>query len=133
MTAGVDVEALVANAIRDEAGVAALVSDRIYVGNIPEKPTYPFGRLFRLGGPTDFLGHLDHARVQFEAFARDRVTALDLAREMLGAALPLVGSFDEGVVTGVAPFIGITYLPDPPTGYPRYIFDLVIHCHPIPA
>lgn len=132
MTAGVDVESIITAALRANDGVAALVSDRVWT-DIPEKPVYPFARIIRIGGSIDYIGHLDAARIQFEAFARDRVTALDLAREMLGAMLPFRSATADGVVTGTAPLIGITYIPDSPTGYPRYLFDLQVFAHPSPV
>lgn len=129
---GVDVEALAINALLDDAGVIALVSDRVY-GDLPANPRFPALLVTRIGGPTDFIGHLDGALLQVEAWAKDRGTARDLAAAALAALLALRGTFDEGVVTGASPFTGIGYLPDPPSSTPRYLFRLQLFCHPIPA
>lgn len=129
---GVDIEPLVVNAMLDDAGVASLVSDRVYTA-LPPAARYPLLIVSRVGGLTDFLGHLDGAILQFEAWAKDRDTAGDLARAALNAALAMQGSFTEGVVSGARPFTGLGYLPDPPTSTPRYLFRLELYAHPIPA
>ncbi len=129
---GVDVEALVVNALLDDAGIAALVSDRVYT-DLPAQPRWPLATVTRIGGPTDFLGHIDSALVQVEGWAKDRGTALDITNAALTALLALRGSFDEGVVTGASPFTGVGYLPDPPSSTPRYVFRIQLFCHPTPV
>ena len=129
---GVDVEELVTNVLLDDAGIIALAGTRIYT-DLPPSPQFPLGIVRRVGGTTDFLGHLDSSRIQFEAWARDKGSARDLAAEMLATALAMSGTFDEGIVTNASPLIGLTYIPDQPTGIPRYVFDLTVAVHPIPA
>lgn len=129
---GVDIEPLVINAILDDAGVISIAGDRVY-RDLPPNPRPPLLLVSRVGGLTDFLGHLDGAILQFEAWAKDRDTAGDLARAALSAALAMHGSFTEGVVSGARPFTGLGYLPDPPTSTPRYLFRLELYAHPIPA
>lgn len=129
---GVDIEPLVINAMLDDAAIIAIVGDRVY-RDLPPNPRPPLLLVSRVGGLTDFLGHLDGAILQFEAWARDRDTAHDLAAAVLSAALALRGTYTEGVVTGAFPFTGLGYLPDPPTSTPRYIFRLQLYCHPLPV
>ncbi len=128
----VDVEALVVNALLDDAGVAALVSDRVYT-DLPAQPRWPLVVVTRIGGLTDPLGHIDSALVQVEGWAKDRETAFDVTADALSALLAIRGVFTEGVVTGAAPFTGIGYLPDAPSTTPRYVFRLTLYAHPNPA
>lgn len=129
---GVDVEALTVNALLDDAGVSALVSNRVYT-DLPAGPRFPLALVTRIGGVTDSVYHLDAATVQVEGWAKERTDALDLTAAALSALMHLEGNYDEGVVSGARPFTGIGYLPDSASSTPRYIFRLTIFCHPTPA
>lgn len=130
-----DVEALVSQYLRDQSEVAALVDTRVY-SIIPNTPTYPLVRVSQFDSTDLTVGWLDGAALQIDAYADWKAAASDVGRTARAVLHNIIGSHDEGVVTGVRTS-GWRYEPDRsfPTAKPRFVFvtNLAVHPHPIPG
>lgn len=131
---GVDVETLAVNRLLADPGVAALVADRVF-DEYKAGLRFPLLLAFRVGGPVDFLNHLDPAVLQVESWAKSKAEALALAQEALAALLAATGSFDEGVIAGASVIAGLAWLPivARESRTARYVFRIQIRAHPIPV
>lgn len=133
-----DVEQLLSEFLRAQPEVAALVADRVWT-EIPKAPTgdddrWPLVRVSRYGGTpvTSVPLWLDQALVQIDSFGGNKRLTHQIA-ETCRAVLDrrLIGSHDEGVVTGVRTF-GFGYHPDAifSPAKPRYLFTATVTFHP---
>lgn len=105
--------------------------------SIPAKgATWPLIVSMRLGGNPAEKHALDAPRIQMEVWGEkdtDKSTVLNYAREAWREALELEGetvelSDGEAVfVSAVEPEIGLQWLPDAPTGRPRYIASFRVY------
>lgn len=99
-------------------------------------------RLTRVGGIPVARGHLDRARLQLEGFGSSAIEAHDITAAALHALLelgvtgatfgPVPGSDHEGplaAVTGSEQTIGLANRPDPVTGAPRYLAEVILFVH----
>jgi hypothetical protein len=98
--------------------------------SLPKTPTFPSIVTYRAGGRPAEKHALDAPRIQFEAWgdtSTSKTALWNYAREAWREALELEGetvelSDGEAVfISAVEPEIGLQWLPDPPTGRPRYI------------
>jgi hypothetical protein len=134
-----DAERLLSAFLRDHADVRDLVDDRVYSefprGSLDKRP---FAKIHILGGPPRLgpMRWLQTARIQVDVWGGPKAQASLVAETIAAAcAADLVGTHDDGVVTGVDVETPPAYLPDadlsdPPT--PRYTFDVVVTYHPHP-
>lgn len=89
-------------------------------------------RITRTGGtPVDWVGHLQRARLQIEAFAEDDETAFRLAARAVVELRRLEGqTLGVAVVTAVNTDLDPRRQPDPPTDAPRYVAGVILFAHP---
>lgn len=125
-------EIVVSEILKADAGVAALVSERVET-SVPRAPRWPLVVVEREGGAGDFVDHLDGPLMRVEAYASDHETAHDLAAAALHAILYAGGVHGDVVVTGAAPVTGIGRLDDPATGKARYLFRIRVFAHAVPV
>lgn len=125
-----NVEAAV-NAVLAAAGL------RAYSSSPKRSPVFPHVVTMRLGGTPAERHALDAPRIQVEVWGDrdtsksavlDYATAAWLAlQEAEGTTVELAGDEDPVFIAAVNPEIGLQWLPDPPTGRPRYIFSLRVY------
>lgn len=130
-----DAEAIAIKHLRTDQTVA---TNRVY-GQVPASPTFPLLTLHRFGGAPSVKDRLDVAMVQVDAWAETKEEARYLAaqaRDSLGrlegqrVSVTMAGSVEVGgFVTNVSDLIGLTWLPDPDTNRPRYLFQVAISLH----
>ena len=98
-----------------------------------KSPSFPLVVTYRAGGRPAEKHSYDSPRIQLEVWGDTSTTKsslLNYAREVWREALLLEGetvelSDGEAVfISAVDPEIGLQWLPDPPTGRPRYIASL---------
>lgn len=89
-------------------------------------------RVVRIGGvPVDWVGHLDRARLQVDAYDGSDEDAHALAALALVDLLQLRGqTVAGGVVTEVRQDGALRNFPDPDYDAPRYTFGVVLYTHP---
>lgn len=135
-----DVERLLSSFARQQDEVTALVDQRVYT-MLPASPTFPAVRLTRYGGSpvTDRPLWLDQALVQWDVWGGRKVRAHEIAQTLRAAlAARLVGTHDDGVVTGVT-FGELRWLPDDTVAADeglaraRYLFTSTVWAHPLPT
>lgn len=124
-----NVEAAVNIGLQD-AGLRAYSS-------LPNAPTFPAIVSMRLGGAPAEKHALDAPRIQIEVWGHEKTTSkselLNYARDAWRETLELEGetvelSDGEAVfISSVNPEIGLQWLPDPPTGRPRYIASFRVY------
>lgn len=99
--------------------------------SIPNNPTWPLLVVMRLGGQPAVPQALDAARIQVEVWGDSSTKKADVFDYARRAARWLNELEDQSVelsngevvqVTASRPELGPQWLPDPPTGRPRYIF-----------
>lgn len=120
-----DIEAMAGKILRD-AGVAA---GRVY-SSVPSNPTWPLVTFSRLGGIPAVERRLDRARIQIESWGTNKSEArllAEAARKAIHSAEGTAVPSFAGFITGVEDELGLTFLPDPPTGRDRYIFAVAIY------
>lgn len=120
-----DIEAMAGKVLRD-AGVAA---GGVF-SSLPNNPTYPLITFSRVGGIPSDERRLDRARIQIEAWGNNKGEArlaAEKARRAIHLAESTAVSQFAGYITRVEDELGLTYLPDPPTGRDRYIFAVGIY------
>jgi hypothetical protein len=123
-----DAEALVAHAIR--TGVAG---SRVY-SSVPNDPTYPLVTVRRIGGTPMERHRWDEARIQIDVWGTSKSEAFDLAQAARQAAHAMEGvTYSTGAGAPAAAFVsavdddlGLTFLPDTPTGRDRYIIGVAV-------
>jgi hypothetical protein len=109
---------------------------RVY-SSIPAKsPSFPLVVTFRAGGRPAEKHSIDAPRIQVEVWGETSTSKSELlnyARDAWRELLELEGetvelSDDEAVfISSVDPEIGFQWLPDPPTGRPRYIASVRVY------
>ncbi len=124
-----DVEAVVIAALRS----ANVCSGRVYSA-VPVTPTWPLATVKRLGGTPTERHRIDSARIQIDVFSDigDKATARDEADAARIAAHELEGTTSSSLnaaITAVDDELGLTWLPDPDTGRPRYVFAVTVTAH----
>jgi len=119
---------------RADADLAALVAGRVFF-RIPDRPVYPLIRLYRAGGgPMPGEAPLVTARVAFDCWAADYATASRLARTVESSADQLVpGVAAAGVWFYDASPDQSRDLPDPASGRPRVVVDVLFTCRAVAA
>lgn len=133
----IDVEALLANYLRVQPEVIALIGDRVYT-DLPHKRTYPLVVLSRTGGGylTKPPLWLEEAEITLEAYGGTHKQAQVIAStclDIIGSSLR--GQHPEGCVTGVRN-TSVAYDPDTdladPEGHsrPRYTVTANVLAHP---
>jgi hypothetical protein len=138
-----DVKRVVADYLRSHADVSALVGTRVGTRvpsanagsswvNTDGTPKFPLLVVQRIGGLPAVERWLDAARIQLDCWANTEADAWKLASTVQAALWDLPGNRPLGVVTGVAPDLGMTDSPDPDTGRPRVLFGVVVFAHPAP-
>lgn len=132
-----DVEKIVAEFLRSQSDVAALVSGRVYTDMQGlSSPTYPLVLVGLLGGPSHYPAWLQEGRLQVEAWWRGGKKP-DLRNVILtvAASLPHLENtvHTEGVVGAVD--VGTPHwLPDtvPTPAMARWLLDVTLTAHPNP-
>lgn len=121
-----DIEKLIVEWLRSHEAVSEKVGTRIYT-EIPARPTYPLVTVKRIGGIPPVKGKLDQARLQIDIWAEKKYTAREVASVVQAALYDLE---DELVlnqrVSSVSDDLGLTWLPDPESGQPRYLFGVLV-------
>jgi hypothetical protein len=121
-----NVEALTVHYLLAHSDVSALVGQRV-VTVLPNNPTFPLVRLFRIGGIPPLRKVLDEASLQVEAWADRKTQAYTLAATAQAALWDMAGVYAEGVVADVRSTLGLSYLPDPVLNEkPRYVFGVAV-------
>lgn len=111
--------------------IAAIVSTRVY-RDLPQNPTYPLLRVFRIGGSPALQRRLDAASLQLEAWANTISDASGLARKAQAAMWELQSTVTPyGVVADVRDTLGLQYLPDPVTNKSRFIWGHELRARPL--
>ena len=91
--------------------------------------------LSRSGGVPSLAFRIDNPRLDVDAFAATKEAAHDLA-QLVRVALHDLPTGDHtalgAVVVDVRDDVGLTYLPDPDTNAPRYVFAVVLVVRPHP-
>lgn len=81
----------------------------------------------RIGGVADYLGVVDHPRLDIGVWADTKVNALDLGSVVRQAIHAINGKVVGGAQCGaVLEFLGLRYLPDEATEVARYLFSVEI-------
>jgi dihydroxyacid dehydratase/phosphogluconate dehydratase len=115
----------------DVSEVAAIVGQRVWTV-APTNPTYPFVRLFRIGGIPALQRRLDEANLQLEAWGNTQSEARNLAAVTQAAMWELQSTVtDFGVVADVRDTLGLQYLPDPVTTKHRYVWSQALRVRPL--
>jgi hypothetical protein len=109
---------------------------RAYSSVPARSPSFPLVVTYRLGGTPAEKHALDAPRIQLEVWGETSTSKSDLlnyARDAWRELLELEGatvelSDGEAVfISSVNPEIGLQWLPDPPTGRPRYIASVRVY------
>lgn len=134
----VDVEALLANFLRAQEEVTALVADRVWT-DLPNSRSFPLVLLQRIGGSMAInrpAAYLDRSVVQLDSYGGTHKQAFTVMATCCAVLSDrLVGPHPEGVVTGVQ-VDGIGYLPDPESddeaghARPRFNTTVTVLTHP---
>lgn len=127
-------EAVLVAALKAQTSLDATFGNRIST-KLPTAPIYPALTLRRSGSFRPVERWLTAITVEFAVWGdtgSEPATeeAADLAESVV---LGLVGPYDAAVVTGVEPVLGPRNIPDPETDRPRYIFEVRVFSHPVPA
>jgi hypothetical protein len=128
-----DVESLLVTYLKADAGIAALVDQRVST-ELPASFA-PEGRvqLFRTGGVPDnddIPGHLDRPSIQVNAYGETKAEAYDVAAETIRALLQAPAATHTGaVITKATRILGPTWSPDPETDTPRYLLGFTFAVH----
>lgn len=128
-----DVEALFA----DNPSAGDTITGRV-VATPYDRITWPFLTVRRIGGPTSTHHWLDHPLMEIAAWSEDRsgvsgdVEAETICRTAVAALwdMPQVDDDGLGVVTDVSDQTGPRSIPDPVTGNPRWIAEVLLTLHP---
>lgn len=105
----------------------------------PDKDTWPFVTVARIGGTPDTdahpAPHIDRARVDFDVWAVDRTAAVDAARTVHAAMHEAKGERVSGdsltaVVSNVTDALGFTWVSDPDPAVWHGVFSLIVTTHP---
>ena len=125
-----DVERLVANFLRADARIAALVGDRVYTVFPAQAGNDPLLILQRIGGepPLSIPLVVDAAQLQLDAYGGPKAAAHELAATTRAVLYELEGAVrSEGVVSAVR-FGAFRWLPDETftAPRPRYVFDVTL-------
>lgn len=122
-----DIEAVVSGWLRD--GNISGIGTRWY-SSIPGTPTYPLGRIQRVGGLPAVRQYLDAANIQVEVWGESKSEARDIAAAARVRLLRLTGqSVTDPViafVSAVEDALGLSWRPDPETGKDRYLFSVIV-------
>jgi hypothetical protein len=130
-----DAVQLVRDGLLADITVTSLVSTRV-LSQLPSSPTYPLVVIYRFGGVPPVREWVDQARLQFDCWAADDVTASQVARTVRAAVHNLEGYSNPtlGSVSGVddveGPRWGIEDTSVPATGTARYVLTLTVYTHP---
>lgn len=125
-----DVERLVANFLREDARMSALVGDRVYTVFPAQAGNDPLLILQRIGGepPRSIPLVVDAAQLQLDAYGGPKAAAHELAALTRAVLYELEGATrPEGVVSAVR-FGAFRWLPDETftSPRPRYVFDVTL-------
>jgi hypothetical protein len=125
-----DAELVVTTYLRNQPDVFALVGTQVST-ELPASPVFPLLRVSRIGGTPAVPRRLDAAHLQIEAWATTKATARNVAATAHAALWAAGNATNNGaVITGVDDTLGLSWLPDPVTGRPRYIFGVAVYIHP---
>lgn len=119
-----DIEGAVRTALRNDAGVSALVGQRVHFG-VPSNPTWPLVTIRRVGGGDDpSEAPIDLALVQIDCWGADRNktqarAVADAVRTWAGGVRRATALNGTVVAYGVAVESDL-WAPDP-TDRPRYV------------
>lgn len=118
-----------------EAAISTVLIDggmRAYSSLPKRDPVYPLVIVSRAGGGSAVRERLDAARIQIEGWGDDKSAALAAVTQgrvlIYAAEGTRVDEFDC-FITGVEDEVLNQWLPDPPTGKPRYISTLRVFSH----
>lgn len=108
------------------------------VGRPYDRILSPFITARRIGGSTTTHHWIDHALMEISAWSHDRsgvsgdVEAETICRTAVAALweMPQIDDDDLGVVTDVSDQTGPRPIPDPLTGNPRWIAEVLVTLHP---
>lgn len=135
-----DVERICIAYLTDHTEVDALVDGRVYSDPF-DKVVRPFLTVRRIGGAAAFPHWVDTALIEVSAWSWDRggISGRQEARlicETAVAALHDMPAIDDGglaVRCHVADQTGPRSVPDPDTGKPRFIAEVLVTVHPYTA
>ncbi|MDF1596945.1 MAG: DUF3168 domain-containing protein [Acidimicrobiia bacterium] len=126
----VDVEALTVAHLLTDSTVTTLTGTRIGT-EIPAGQAWPKVRVFRISGPYVVGDHLERASLQIDVWADDKPAAWDVTAVTRKSVLSMWStSHVLGVVTKVEETLGPSWLPDPETDRPHYMFGAAVYTHP---
>lgn len=133
-----DIEDAVIAFLLSRADVADPISDRIYA-ETPEGVGYPYLSVLKVS-EQDVRHWLGLATLQIgawelkDATGTPRATARDLCEAAVAALHDANGFTDGSAVLGAAEvLVGPRSIPDPVTHNPRFLSDVRIAYHPVPA
>jgi hypothetical protein len=125
-----NIEELIYTAVTGNAGIAALVSTRVYPMMLPQEPTLPAITYQRISTPRvtahDGGTGLEYPRFQFDVYAATYAGARALAKLLVA----LFNAKKSAVTTGTVTFVESdrdNY--DPDTGVFRRMVDVVLWCN----
>jgi hypothetical protein len=129
-----DAEAVLGRYLRGHEAVNALVGQRVSSA-LPDRPTWPYVRLVRIGGRPVVARHLDAANVQVEAWADTGGNGRALAWLVAATVHAVLHEAPEvahvgAVITGVSDTLGFSWAPDDLTNRPRWLFAVTVYLHP---
>lgn len=126
-----DVEAAVAEYLRADTALAALVGARVGT-DVPPRPTFPLVMVAKPGGSVAVQGWAYRATIDVHGYGTGKAQARLVAAECQRALSVMAGIVRTAVVTGVTVLTDIRWLPDtsfePPQ--PRYVFTASVIHHP---
>lgn len=128
----VDVESLLVRELKAHADIIAIVGPRVAT-ELPPKASFPYLTLFLTGGNVIVERHLSAPTVQVDAWGGTRAEARNLALVAQGVIHTLRGTYTEGVVSGAEDLIPVRRLFDATANRPRYMFEVRVFAHPLPA
>jgi hypothetical protein len=126
-----DVEAIAIAYLRD----LEVTYGRIY-GRIPAEPEFPLQTVTLAPSQVVAEFYLYGGALDITAWSPSKSEARDECAVALAALADPGFRGDHppfGVVTGVAERVGMQWLPDPDTGHARYLAQVVVYAHPLPA
>lgn len=115
----------------DHLIAASVAGGRVH-GSLGDTPTFPAVTVKRVGGPREWPGRIDRARIQIDCWGTTKEDAWDTVEAATTAIDTLPGIHTGGGVTHVTETLGPTWLEDPETQRPRYVFEVSVTGHPTP-
>lgn len=127
-----DIESLLVGVLKGDSEVQAIVGQRVAT-ELPPKASFPFLALLLTGGNVFVEQHLTGTTVQVDAWGTSRAEARNLALVAQGVIHQIKGTYTEAVVSGVEDVIPVRRLYDGVAHRPRYMFEVRVYAHPVPA